>query len=68
MFSVDGLIFIYNRLLIPSDLRADILNQLHKGHVGKNIEDTIKRSTTCQKFQRKDPKKRLISQNIPNKT
>ncbi|XP_054290024.1 uncharacterized protein K02A2.6-like [Macrosteles quadrilineatus] len=79
----DDLIYMEDRLVIPSELRPDMLRQLHASHQGINscqnraqmawywpgmmrdIKNTVDQCTTCQEYQRSNPKEPLKPYPVP---
>ena len=80
---MEGLVFKEDKLVIPSQLRPEMLNKIHEAHLGmekckarargvmywpgmcKDIDETVAKCATCNKYQRSNQKEPLKSHPIP---
>ena len=79
----ENLIFMNNRIVIPSTMRQEILKCIHEGHRGKEkckarvcvywpamyeaIENEVRKCPVCNKYGKGNQKEPMIPHDIPNR-
>lgn len=81
----EGLVFVSDRLIVPTMLRPHMLSLLHEGHLGmerckararqtvcwpgmsKDIEATVAKCNTCEKFRTSNQKETMIPHQVPDR-